>query len=127
VNPNMRILENPYLLKDLDEDLDPFLSELIEWDPPDLQKDKSVPALSMLFEGASKATDDHQTTAMTRETMDLLEEGDLLTKSPMATYRIISPSPRPSKPELWDPCPESSTETELEPRPSSPNSSDTWC
>jgi hypothetical protein len=117
-------LENPYLLMDPDEDLDPFLSELTEWDPPNLQKDKSVPALSMLFEGASKATDNHQTTATTRETMDLLEEGDLLTKSPMATCRIMSPSPQPSKSELWDPCPGSSTEIGPEPRLSSPNSSD---
>jgi hypothetical protein len=98
----MRILENPYLLKDPDEDLDPFLSELIEWDPPNLRKDKSVPVLSMLFEGASKATDDHQMTT-TREMMDLPEEEDLPTKSPMATCRIMSPSPWPLKSELWDP------------------------
>jgi hypothetical protein len=121
----MRILENPYLLKDLDEDLDPFLSELTEWGPPNLQKDKSAPASSMLFEDASKATDDHQTIATTKETMTLPEEGDLLTKSPMATCRIMSPSPRPWKSELWDPYPESSTGTEPGPRPSSPNSSDT--
>jgi len=121
----MRILENPYLLKDPDEDLDPFLLELTEWDPPNLQKDKSAPALSMLFEGASKATDDHQMTATTREIMDLPEEGDLPTKSPMATCRIMSPSPQPSKSELWHPCLGSSMETGLELRPSSPNSSDT--
>jgi hypothetical protein len=117
-------LENPYLLKDPDEDLDPFLSELTGWAPPDLQKGKSVPASSMLFEDAFRATDDHQTMT-TKETMDLPEEEDLPTKSPMATCRIMSPSPRPLKSELWDPCPGSSTETEQKPRPSSPNSSDT--
>jgi hypothetical protein len=80
-----------------------------------------------LFEDASKATDNHQMTAMMKETMDLPEEGDLLTKSPMATCRIMSPSPRPLKSELWDPCLGSSMEIEPEPRPSSPNSLDTWC
>jgi hypothetical protein len=120
----MRILENPYLLTDPNEDVDPFLLELTEWDPPNLQKGKSVPALSMLFEGASKATDDHQMTVTTRGTMDLLGEEDLPTKSPMATCRIMSPSPQPSKSELWDPCPGSSTEIGPELRPSSPNSSD---
>jgi hypothetical protein len=99
----MRILENPYLLMDPNEDPDPFLSELTEWDPPNLQKGKSVPALSMPFEDTSKATDDHQMTMMTRETMDLLEEGDLPTKSLMATCRTMSPSPQPSRLELWDP------------------------
>jgi hypothetical protein len=118
-------LENPYLLKDLDEDLNPFLSELIGWDPPDLQKDKSTPASSMLFEGVSKATDDHQTTMMTMEMMDLPEGEDLLTKSLMATCRTIFPSPWPSKSELWDPYPGSLMETEPKPRPSSLNSLDT--
>jgi hypothetical protein len=89
-----------YLLKDPDEDLDLFLSELTEWDPPNPQRDKSVPALSMLFEDASKAIDDHQTMTMMTKTMDLPEEEDLPTKSPMATCRIMSPSPRPSKLEL---------------------------
>jgi hypothetical protein len=118
-------LENPYLLKDPDKDLNPFLSELTEWDPPNPQKDKSTPALSMLFEGASKATDDHQMMTTTMEMIDLLEGEDLLTKSPMATCRTMSPSPQPLKSELWDLYPGSLTETEPKPRPSSPNSSDT--
>jgi hypothetical protein len=80
----------------------------------------------MLFEGASKAIDDHpQMTETTMETMDPLEEGDLPTKSPMATCQIISPSLRPSKSEPWDPYPESLMETEPKPKPSLPNSSDT--
>jgi hypothetical protein len=118
-------LKNPYLLKDPDKDLNLFLSELTGWDPPGLQKDKSAPASPMLFKGASKATDDHQTTTMMTETMDLLEGEDLLTKSPMVTCRTMSLSPQPSKSELWDPYPGSSTETEPKPRPSSPNSLDT--
>ena len=121
--PNMRILENPYLLKDPDEDLDPFLSELTGWDPPDPQKNRSMPASSMLFEGASRATDDHQRMT-TMETIDLLEEEDLLTRSLMATCKTTSPSPRLSKSELWDSYPGSSTETEPKPRPSSLSSSD---
>jgi hypothetical protein len=125
VKPNTKTLENPYLLKDPDEDLDPFLSELTGWDPPNPQKDKSAPASSMLFENASKATDDHQMTTTTREITNLLEEEVLLTKSLMATCRIMSPSPQPSKSELWDPYPGSLTETEPKLRPSSRNSSDT--
>ena len=76
----------------------------------------------MLFEGASKATDNHQMTTTMMEMIDLLEGEDLPTKSPMATCRIMSPSPRLSKSELWDPYPGSSTETEPKPTPSSPNS-----
>jgi hypothetical protein len=122
----MRILENPYLLKDLNEDLDPFLLELTEWDPPDLLKDKSMPELSMLFEGASRTEDNPQMmTMMTMEAMDLLEEEDLPMKSPMVTCKIMSPSPQPSKSELWDPYPGSLMEIKLRPRPSSPNSSAT--
>jgi hypothetical protein len=91
--PNMRVLENPYLLKDPNEDLDPFLLELTKWDPSNQMKDKFVPALSMLFKGASRMEKDPQMMMMTMtEDMDLPEE-DLLTKSPMATCRIMSPSP----------------------------------
>jgi hypothetical protein len=121
----MRMLENPYLLKDPDEDLDPFLSELTDWEVPNQMKDKYVPASSILFEGASKIEGEPQMTTMTMGAMDLLEEEDLLTKSPMATCRIMSPSPQLSKSVPWDPYPESSTVTEPELRPSSPNSSGT--
>jgi hypothetical protein len=90
-------------------------------------KIESAQALSMLFKGASSRTTDEapQTTMMTSEIMDLLEEEDLPTKTPMATCRIMSPSPQPSKSELWDPYPGSSTETEPEPTPSSLNFWDT--
>jgi hypothetical protein len=128
VRPNMRILENPYLLKDPNKDLDPFLSELTEWDPPNPMKDKSVPALLMLFKGTSKATEDHpQIITMTMmEAMDLPEEEETLpTKSPMVTCRTTSPSPWLLKSELWDPYPGSSMEIEPRPKPSSPSSLDT--
>jgi hypothetical protein len=123
----MKPLENPYLLKDLDEDLDPFLSDLTDLEPLAPAKIESAQALSTLFEGASNRMTDEapQTMMMTSEATDLLEEEDLPTKTPMATCRIMSPSPQPLKSELWDPYPGSSTETEPEPTPSSPNSWDT--
>jgi hypothetical protein len=126
--PNTRLLENPYILKDPDEDLDPFLLELTDLDPPNQAKGKSAPALSMLFKGASKTEGEPQmmTTMMTMtEATDLQEEEDLPTKSPMATCKIMSPSPQPSKYKLWDPCLESSMETEPRQKPSSPSSSGT--
>jgi hypothetical protein len=122
--PNTRVLENPYLLKDPDEDLDPFLSELTGLDPPNQTKGRSMPASSMLFEGAFKIGEEPQTTMTTTKAMDLLEGKDLPTKSPMVTCRIMSPSPQPLRSALWDSYPGSSTEIEPKPRPSSPNSSD---
>ena len=125
--PNTRPLENPYLLKDPDEDTDPFLLDLTDLEPLTLVKIESVQASSTLFEGASNKTTDEapQMTTMTSEVMDLLEEEDLPTKTLMATCRIMSPSPRPSKSEPWDPYPESLTETGPEPMLSSLNSWDT--
>ena len=120
--PNMRVLENPYLLKDPNEDLDPFLPELTEWDSQ--MKDKSAPALSMLFKGASRTGEDPQMTTMTMMDKDHQKE-DLPTKSPMATCRIMSPSPWLSKSAPWDPYPGSLTEINPKLRPSSPNSLDT--
>jgi hypothetical protein len=125
VKPNMKTLENPYLLKDPNEDLEPFLSELTEWDPPNPPKNKSALASSMLFEGIYTTLDDHQMTMTTMETMDLQEEEILPTKSPMATCRTMSPSPQLLKSEPWDPYPGSLTEIEPKLRPFSPNSSDT--
>jgi hypothetical protein len=95
VRPNTRPLENPYLLKDPDEDLDPFLLELTDLEPLAPAKTESMQALSTLFEGASNRTMDEapQITTMTSEATDLLEEEDLLTKTPMVTCRITSPSP----------------------------------
>jgi len=124
----MKPLENPYLLRDPDEDLDPFLSDLTDLEPLALVKTESAQALSMLFKGASnKMTDEgpQTMTTMTSEVMDLLEGEDLPMKTPMATCRIMSPSPQPSKSELWDPCPESLTGTGPKLMPSLLNSWDT--
>jgi hypothetical protein len=125
----MKPLENPYLLKDLDKGLDPFLSDLTDLEPLTLVKTGSAPALLMLFEGTSKTEKDPQMMMiMTSEAMDLLtmeEEEDLLTKTPMVTCRTMFPSPQPLKSEPWDPYPESLMETELRLMPSSLNSWDT--
>ena len=47
--PNTRPLENPYLLKDPDEDLDPFLLELNDLEPLAPVRIESAQALSTLF------------------------------------------------------------------------------
>jgi hypothetical protein len=120
----MRPLENPYLLKDLDKNLDLFLLELNNLEPLVPAKTESAQASSTLFGDTFNPTEgNHQTTITTSEIME--EEEDLPTKTPMATYRIMSPSPQPLRLELWDPCPESLRETELRPTPFSPNSWDT--
>jgi hypothetical protein len=125
----MKPLENPYLLKDPDEDLDPFLSDLTDLEPLALAKTESVQASSMLFKGASNEMTDEDpqmTMTMTSEVMDLLEEEEVLPmKTLMVTCRIMSPSPQPLKSELWDPCPESSTGIGPKPTPSLLNSWDT--
>ena len=77
----------------------------------------------MLFEGTSRTEEDTQMTT-TMEAMDLQEEEDLPTKTPMVTCRIMSPSPQPSKYKLWDPYPGSSTEIGPKQRPSSLSSLD---
>jgi hypothetical protein len=108
--------------------LDPFLPDLTDLEPLALAKIESVQALSTLFGGAfNKITEEdlQMTTTMTSEVMDLLGEEDLPMKTPMATCRIMSPSPQPLRSELWDLCPGSSTETEPKPMPSSPSSWDT--
>jgi hypothetical protein len=121
----MKPLENPYLLKDLDKNSDPFLSDLTNLEPLALVKIGSTQALSTLFGDTSNETmeeNPQMMTTMTPEIIDFLEEEDLLMKTPMATCRIMSPSPWPSESELWDPCSESSTETGPKPTPSLPNS-----
>ena len=126
--PNMKLLENPYLLKDPDEGLDPFLSDLTDLEPLALARTESAPVSSTLFEGASSnlVEEDPQTMMTTTlGTMDLLAEEDLLMKTLIATCRIMFPSPLLLKSEPWDPYPESLTETEPKPMPSSPNSWDT--
>jgi hypothetical protein len=96
VKPNTRPLENPYLLKDLDEDLNPFLLELMDLEALTPVKIESKQASSTLFEDASNnitEEDPQMMTTMTSEAMDLqVEEGDLPTKTPMAPCRIRSPS-----------------------------------
>jgi hypothetical protein len=123
----MKLLENPYLLKDPDKDSDPFLSDLTNLEPLALAKIESVQVLSTLFGDASNETmeEDPQMTMTTSEATDLLKEEDLPTKTPMATCRIMSPSPQPSKSELWDPYPGSSMGTEPELTPSLPDFWDT--
>ena len=115
----MKPLGNPYLLKDPDKGLDPFLSDLTDLEPLALAKTGSMQALSTLFKGASNKTTDKapQMTTMTLGITDLLEEEDLPMKTPMVTCRIMSPSPQPSKSELWDPYPGSSMGIGPEPTP----------
>jgi hypothetical protein len=121
----MKLLENPYLLKDLDKDSDLFLLDLTDLEPLALVKIESAQALSMLFGDASSETmeeDPQVTTTMTLEATDLLEEEDLPMKTPMVTCRIMSPSPQLLKSELWDHYPGSSTGIEPKLTPSSQNS-----
>ena len=112
---------------DPEEMEDPFLSELTDLAPVDTQKGKSVLLSSTPSEDASDP--DEQEAEEVEEdllttTMTWTEE--LPTKSPMATTsRIWSPSPRLMTSKLWGHSPESLTEIGPEPRPSSPNSSDT--
>jgi hypothetical protein len=54
----MKPLENPYLLKDPDKDLDPFLLDLTDLEPLTLVKIGSAQALSMLFKGTFNRTTD---------------------------------------------------------------------
>jgi hypothetical protein len=126
--PNTKTLENPYLLKDPDEDLDPFLLDLTDLEPLALAKTESAPALSTLFGDASSTTTEEDPQTMTT-TMNLPkeEEEELPMKTPMATCRIMSPSPWLSKSEPWDPYPESLTGTGPKPMPSLQNSWDTSC
>jgi hypothetical protein len=122
VKPNTRLLENPYLLKDLDEDLDPFLLELTDLGPPNLVKIESMQASLTLFKGTSTSPIEggpQMMTTMTSEATDPLEEEDLLMKTLMVTCRIMSLSPWPSKLELWDPYPGSLMEIEPKLEPSS--------
>jgi hypothetical protein len=111
---------------DPDEMEDLFLSELTSLDPVDLQKGKSVLLSLMPSEGASDQ-DEQEVEKMEEDlliTMTLMEE--LPMKSPMATtFRIWSPSPRPTTSKPWDRFPESSMEIEPGPRPSSLSSSGT--
>ena len=126
--PNTRLLENPYLLNDLDEDWDPFLSDLTDLEPLALVKTGSTQALSMLFEGDSnKITEEDPQTMTTTMNLPKEEEEELPMKTPMATCRIMSPSPWLSKSEPWDPYPESLTGTGPKPMPSLQNSWDTSC
>ena len=106
----------------------PFLLELTNLDPVDPVKSKSTLLLSMPSRGAwdPEEQEAEEVEEDLLVMMGLMKE--LPTRSPMATtFRIWSPSPRPTILRPWDHFLESLTEIGPEPKPFSLSSSDASC